>query len=296
MFWKNKSLQRLAMGINRRNVELIYPHNKRQDYHLADDKVLAKEIFEENEIACAKTYAVIERIGDIEKGWAKVQPYDKIAIKPAKGRGGGGIKILKKDESGKGWISGGKPISDYQIFKHFADIIMGVYSLNGQDRVLIEYCIEPHHFFHEIYPAGVPDFRVILLNDIPILAMLRVPTDRSDGKANLHQGGLGIGIDMESGKLKMGYDGQKYYSFHPDSKSQIKNRSIPLWEETLELSIKTSKAFPLQYLGVDIVLDEKLGPLLMEINVRPGLGIQMVNQAGLQDTVRSHPDFTNILS
>ena len=296
MFFKNKPLQRLVMGINRRNVELIYPHNKRKDYRLADDKILAKEIFEKNNIACAKTYAIIERIGDIEKEWATVQQYNKIAIKPANGRGGGGIKILQKHKNGQGWLSGGKPVYDNQIFKHFADIIMGIYSLGGQDRVLIEYCIEPHPFFHKIFPAGVPDFRVILLNDIPILSMLRVPTEKSDGKANLHQGGLGIGINMETGKLKMGYDGNQYYSSHPDSNSPIKNRLIPLWEETLNLSILTSKVFPLQYLGVDIVLDKTLGPLVMEINVRPGLGIQMVNQIGLQEIVRNNSQFENVLS
>ena len=294
--FNNKQLQRVAMGINRRNVELIYPHNKRKHYRLADDKVLAKKVFEKNDIACARTYAVIEKIGEIENGWAAVQQYEKIAIKPANGRGGGGIKILQKNSSGTGWVSGGKPISDHQVFKHFADIIMGVYSLGGQDRVLVEYCIEPHPFFYEIFPAGVPDFRVILLNNIPVLSMLRVPTKKSDGKANLHQGGLGIGINMKTGRLKMGYDGLEYHAVHPDSKSPIKDRVIPFWQETIDLSIKTSKAFPLQYLGVDIVLDKKLGPLLMEINVRPGLGIQMVNQTGLQDLIRNTPDFKNVLS
>ncbi|MEO1261686.1 MAG: sugar-transfer associated ATP-grasp domain-containing protein [Bacteroidota bacterium] len=296
MFKKNKQLQRVAMGINRRNVELIYPHNQRKHYHLADDKIVAKEVFEKNKIACAKTYAVIEKIGEIESGWAAVQPYEKIAIKPANGRGGGGIKILQKNKNGTGWVAGGQPISDHQVFKHFADIIMGVYSLGGQDRVLVEYCIEPHPFFHEIFPVGVPDFRVILLNDVPVLSMLRVPTNKSDGKANLHQGGLGIGINMQTGRLKKGYDGQQYHALHPDSKSPIENRIIPLWQETLELSIKTSKAFPLQYVGVDIVLDKMLGPLLMEINVRPGLGIQMVNQIGQQELMRNIPNFKNILS
>lgn len=296
MIQQNKLLQRAAMGINRRNIELIYPHNKRKDYRLADDKILAKEIFEKNGIACAKTYATIARIGDIESGWARVQQYDRIAIKPANGRGGGGIKILHKSKKTNGWISSGIPITDHQVFKHFADIIMGVYSLGGQDRVLIEYCIKPHPFFHEIYPKGVPDFRIILLNNIPVMSMLRVPTNRSDGKANLHQGGLGIGVDMQTGTLKMGYDGHQYAEVHPDTGSQLNGRIIPYWRQTLELSILTSKVFPLQYLGVDIVIDQALGPLLMEINVRPGLGIQMVNRQGLQEVVRENPCFKNILS
>ena len=294
--FKNKRLiSQQLMGINRRNVELIYPHNERKDYALADDKIVTKSILEEHGIACAKTYAIIERIGDIEKGWQSVQSYQKIAIKPANGRGGGGIKILKKNSEGQ-WVSGGKKVEAAQIFKHFADIIMGVYSLGGRDRVLIEYCIEPHPFFHEIYPAGVPDFRVILLKERPIMAMLRVPTDRSDGKANLHQGGLGIAIDMEAGNLGLAYDGKGYHAQHPDTESKIKNKPIPLWEKTLQLAIQTAKAFPLEYLGVDLVLDQHLGPLIMEINVRPGLGIQMVNQQGLQELIRNDVSFQGTLS
>lgn len=35
------------------------------------------------------------------------------------------------------------------------------------------------------------------------------------------------------------------------------------------------------YLGVDIVLDQEKGRLLLEINARPGISIQIANQAGL---------------
>ncbi len=294
IFKRNKILSQRIMGINQRNVELVYPFNKRKDYKLADDKVLTKNILHQNNIACADTYAVIEKIGEIYPKWESIQHYNQIAIKPANGSGGGGIKILKKNTEGK-WMSSGKVIHQEMIFQHMASIIMGIYSLGGKDRVLIERCIDPHPFFHEIYPAGVPDFRVILLNNIPLLSMLRVPTDKSDGKANLHQGGLGIGINMETGKLNQGYDGRNYYDFHPDSKSSIKDKDIPYWNELLTLSINTSKAFPLNYLGVDIVLDKKEGPLIMEVNVRPGLGIQLVNKTGLKEIIQANSDFQNIL-
>ncbi len=291
---KNRKLEQKICGINQRNVELVYVFNQRKDYKWADDKVNAKTILHQNNIACAETYGVIERIGDIYSVWKEVQKYDCLAIKPANGSGGGGIKIIRKNNDGK-WMQGGKIIYEENIFQHFATIIMGIYSLGGRDRVLIERCIDPHPFFQEIYPIGVPDFRVILLKDIPIMSMLRVPTDRSDGKANLHQGGLGIGIDMSTGLLTTGFDGNNYYDFHPDSHLLIKGKEIPFWDELLELSIHTSRAFPLQYLGVDIVLDKHIGPMIMEVNVRPGLGIQIVNQQGLKETIQSHPLLQGIL-
>jgi len=112
--------------------------------------------------------------------------------------------------------------------------------------------------------------------------MLRVPTKKSNGKANLHQGGLGIGIDMTNGTLKKAYDGKTYHTHHPDNQQVIQGKKIPMWDTLLDLSIQTSKAFPLEYLGIDIVLDQIYGPMIMEINVRPGLGIQLANQQGLK--------------
>lgn len=274
-----------TLGINERNASLVYPNNKRSNYKYADDKVLSKHILENNHIPCAKTYAVIEKIGEIQKKWLSIQHYEKIAIKPANGSGGGGIKILKKDYKGN-WISSGKNIYEQDIFLHMATIIMGTYSLSSYDRVLIEECIESHQFFTEIYPIGVPDFRIIILKSKPLMAMLRVPTNKSDGKANLHQGGLGIGIDMVNGILLEAYDGKKHHNYHPDNNNLIFSKQIPFWKEILAISIKTSKHFPLNYLGVDIVIDQNKGPLVMEVNVRPGLGIQLANKTGMKKVLK----------
>lgn len=277
-----------VIGINERNLSLIYPNNDRKFYKFADDKVLTKEILNKYNIPCSKTYAVIEFIGDIQAGWESVQIYDKIAIKPANGSGGGGIKILKKDKEGN-WISGGKIVDLESVFLHMANIIMGQYSLGTTDRVLIEECIIPHPFFHEIFPEGVPDFRVILLNEIPLVGMLRVPTEKSDGKANLHQGGLGIGVDINTGKLMQAYDGKDYFDNHPDNGNMILGKDIPHWDEVLNISINIAKNVPIKYLGVDIVIDKNLGPMIMEINVRPGLGIQLANKIGLRTILEQNP-------
>lgn len=274
------------LGINERNVDYVYAKNPRKHFPLADDKVLCKEVLHRENIACAQTYGVIERVGDILSIWQQVSDHSKLAIKPANGSGGGGILILKKNEKGD-WMSSGAVFSEERIFTHMARIIMGMYSFGSSDRVLIEQCIEPHPFFYEIFPAGVPDFRVILLNDLPVMSMLRVPTEKSDGKANLHQGGLGIGIDMENGTLTSAYDGENYHTHHPDNNNIITGKKIPYWETLLALAIQTSKAFPLDYLGIDIVLDKKFGPMIMEINVRPGLGIQLANRKGLKSILKT---------
>ncbi len=279
--WKNKRIENEILGINERNRDFVYQLNPKRHFALADDKVKCKEILHENSIACAETYAVISRIGDISSAMDKLNLHSSLAIKPANGSGGGGILILKKNEYGK-WTSGGKLISEQKIYTHLARILMGMFSFGSSDHILVEKCIIPHSFFGEIYREGVPDFRVILLQNQPIMSMLRVPTDKSEGKANLHQGGIGIGINMDNGTLKQAFDGKKYYDLHPDNGNQIFGKSIPMWDRILTLSIETSVAFPLDYLGIDVVLDAQLGPMIMEINVRPGLGIQLANRQGLK--------------
>mgnify|MGYP000415303627 CR=1 FL=1 len=276
-----------VMGLNQRNIELIYPNNKRKDYQLADDKVKTKTILHNNNIACAETYAIIERVSEIKQKWQVCKTYNALAVKPANGSGGGGILILKKDDNGH-WKNGSKPINEARIFQHITSIVSGFYSMNSQDSCLIEECIIPHPFFAEIYGEGVPDFRIITLKGQPVIGMLRMPTSKSNGKANLHQKGVGIGVDLNKGILTQTYDGNRYLDCHPDNPTPINGKPIPYWNVLKQLAIDTAKAFPLDYLGIDLVIDAKKGPQIMEVNVRPGLGIQLVNQIGMGDAIKQH--------
>ena len=47
---------------------------------------------------------------------------------------------------------------------------------------------------------GVPDIRIVVFNGYPVMAMLRLATHASDGKANLHQGAVGVGLALDSGR------------------------------------------------------------------------------------------------
>lgn len=278
---KINEIREAFLGINQRNVGFVFPSNNRKDYKLADDKILAKKRMETYGIPCAKTYAIIDKVGGIPAAWNSLQKYETLAIKPSNGSGGEGILILKKSQEGM-WFNGEDQITTDAVVLHLASIIMGFFSGGATDRALVEECIVPHDCFHSIYQRGVADIRVILYQEKIALAMLRLPTEQSDGKANLHQGGIGIGIDIESGKMTHGFDGKSYHEVHPDSKAQISGTNIPFWNEILSLSLLTASKFPLKYLGVDIVIDKYKGPLIMEVNVRPGLGIQMVNKKGLK--------------
>ena len=145
-----RKIRRDFVGVNNRNVCFIFPSNPRKFYKMADDKVLAKKIMEDNGVLCAETFAIIEKIGEIPKVWDSLKDHKKLVIKPANGSGGNGILILSKKNGS--WMFKGEIMATEQIYLYLANIIMGVYSLGSNDRVLIEECIIPHDCFHKIYP------------------------------------------------------------------------------------------------------------------------------------------------
>ncbi|MEN9942510.1 MAG: hypothetical protein RLZZ91_511 [Bacteroidota bacterium] len=280
-------LQSKVIGMNERNYRIINRLNPREFRKFANDKALCKQVLEENNIPTPQTYCIIESMRDIDAKLNSVLHLEDVVIKPAMGNGGQGILILKRIEDNVWQTPSGEMFTRKLLVMHIANILFGKFSSRLYDKVIIEYRLMPHSDFHKIFKKGVPDFRIILLKAQPVMAMLRMPTERSDGKANLHAGAIGLGVDLETGKLTRGYNQltDEMVSRHPDSKVLFEGMKLPDWEKTLAISIATAKAFPLNYLGIDIVYDEKLGPMVIEINSRPGMQIQNVNAIGLKKVI-----------
>ena len=183
--------------------------------------------------------------------------------------------------------SSGRKISNYEIKRHIANILFGVYSFGQSDKVIIEYRIQTPKIFTKIFPEGVPDIRLIALKGKLLVAMLRIPTKQSDGKANLHQGALGVEVDLQTGILGQAYNYKSYLNHHPDTKAAIVGQKVPYWQEIIDISNKIAKISPLKYLGIDMVIDKNIGPLVLEMKVRPGIEIQNVTKRGLIELINS---------
>ena len=283
-FWSWPSVLRRngIMGINSRNINLIFPSNQRSKYALVDNKALTKKLCESQLIPAPKTYALIQRFGDIKKSIDLLFSLPCFVIKPTRGSGGRGVLAIANRKGNEFRNAKGELFSLEQIRYHISTILSGLYSLSGHpDHAMIEKLIEPHPAFNELTVAGAPDIRIVLYKTTPIMGMLRLPTKASRGRANLHQGAVGVGIDLETGTTYGGVWRDRSFDVHPDTGVSIRGIMIPNWTNVLKTAIQISRAIGLQYVGVDVLLDAKDGPLVLEANARPGLSIQIANRCGI---------------
>jgi len=280
MWWIDWKKAENVLGMNARNLQFIRSHNSRRAIRLADDKLATKRLLRRKKIPTVPLLAVFDDYYDVEEfDWTNLP--GSFVVKPNHGFGGEGIWVVR-GRAKSGWRLGdGSVVTLENIKNHIFDIFEGNYSLgNVADIAYIEEKVKLHKIFKKLtYAGGIPDIRVLVYNMIPVMAMLRLPTADSRGTANLHQGGIGVGIDIGSGittkafwKLK-----GKMIKYYPGTKQKLHGLKVPYWREILEISSACQKLSGLGYLGVDIVLDGKKGPAVLEINARPGMDIQLAN-------------------
>lgn len=281
-----------VLGMNSRNLDYIIAYNKRQFYPMVDDKLLTKHHATAAHIPSPQLFAVIEYQKQVADLGDILAPHKEFVIKPAHGSGGEGIVVVadtlhEEGEAPAYEKSSGSYISLKDLKYHVGNILGGLYSLGGvTDKVIIEYRVHPDPFFARITYRGVPDIRLVVYRGVPVMAMLRLPTRESDGKANLHSGGIGVGVRLSDGMTTYAAHRNRLIRKHPDTKSELSGLFIPYWEQILEMGAKFDQIVGLGYIGVDIVVDDRMGPMMLEVNARPGLAIQIANQTGLKNRLQ----------
>lgn len=278
------------LGINNRVGRYILRHNKRANYPLVDNKVLTAQRAEAWGIATPENYMVVENYGSLKNLHLKLMNYDSFVIKPANGSQGNGIivikEIIREEKNGETHIycrrSNDKLMDIEEVKHHISGILSGLYSLSGQsDTAIIQAKIDKHPIFDPYSYGGIPDIRVIVFEGFPVMSMVRLPTRASDGRANLHQGAIGAGLNLANGWTTNAVIKNQVVLTHPDTGNNLLGLKLPFWKEILELAARCHDMVELGYLGADIVLTPDNGPILLELNARPGLAIQIANLAGL---------------
>src|SRR5262245_42020953 len=271
-----------VLGLNKRNGDYILRFNPRRRYPLVDDKLKTKRLALEAGIAVPRLYCVIETQREIRSLPAIVRDHAEFVLKPAHGSAGDGIVVISGRSGSRYRTINGELLDQEWLSHHLSNAINGQFSLSGvQDVVIVEYMVRFAPLFERISFQGVPDIRVIVFRGFPVMAMVRLPTRASRGKANLHQGAVGAGIDIATGVTLDGVVGTDVVTHHPDTAHAISGVSVPDWDTILDIAARCYELTGLGYIGVDVVLDRDLGPLVLELNARPGLAIQIANGQGL---------------
>jgi alpha-L-glutamate ligase-like protein len=283
-FWAWPAELRRAgiVGMNRRNGNYILPWNRRGYYPRVDQKHRTKEICKTAGIPVPETYALIERYGDVARFLELSHNRPEFVIKPAAGGAGRGIIVVARHDGREFHTSSGECFTFAELRYHISAILSGLYSLKGSsDLAIIEQRIVRHEAFANVSEGGTPDIRVVLYRSVPVMAMVRLPTRASRGKANLHQGAAGAGVDLRTGITFGGVCNDRAIATHPDTGFSIAGVQVPFWKQLLQSAMKLAEGLELGYVGVDFVVDATLGPVVLEANARPGLNIQVANRRGL---------------
>lgn len=270
------------LGMNGRNRHYIGRYNDRALFPLVDNKLKTKQLAERFNIPTPKLLHQVERQHDVYEWHHCVPEGEGFVIKPAKGSGGKGIVVIDHTEPGRYIKASGAVLTLDDLRRHLSNTLSGLHSLGGSpDSAIIEQRVVAETSLQAFAYEGLPDIRVIVCCGFPVMAMTRLPTRESDGKANLHQGAIGVGLDMATGQAISAVQHGNPVSEHPDTGRSLKRLAIPGWTDLLTFAATCYDMTGLGYLGVDLVIDEHRGPLLLELNARPGLAIQVANQTGL---------------
>lgn len=283
MIWNiyRRLSKRGILSINQRNSDYVLRYNPRKHFPLVDDKLKTKRLALQTGIAVPKLYEIIKTEHQIKNIESILAPYKDFVIKPAHGAGGDGIIVITDKAFGRYRHINGKLSTHQEIGHHLSSLLSGAYSLGGHsDYAIIEHRVVVDPVFKEVSYEGIPDIRIITLLGYPAMAMVRLPTRLSGGKANLHQGAIGVGVNLATGKTLGGVYHNDAIDYHPDTLNSIVDIEVPWWDKILEIAASCCELTGLGYLGVDIVLDKDHGPLMLELNARPGLNIQIANREG----------------
>lgn len=272
------------LGMNAR--DLLYTKlNSSQAKGFTNSKYATKALLNNKSIPTPEVYGVLATSEDVQDfPWESMK--DNFVIKPTNGNAGKGVVPFRKKHPDKTrWttvIGDSWSLDDIKL--HCYDILEGQYSTYGRDHsVIIEERVPIHPTLRKYTYKGTPDIRVVVFNHVPVMALLRLPTKESEGRANQSQGAIGVGIDMATGiTTHAAANFDHMITYMPGTKWKLHGIKIPFWKGLLKTAVEAADAAQLAYAGIDLFVHEDKGPMVVELNANPGLSIQIANQAGLR--------------
>lgn len=270
---------------------LFLPYYDSNKYEiLLEDKNITEQLFKSLNIAQPKT--IIKLINNhvftgelMETSLSDVKSdllgskCEKIFLKPVDGKGGYGIRVFHRDESGE-YITKNEEKFDRKFLSTIAD----------KDYIAQE-AIKQQGYLNDIYPDSVNTFRIATENlkgNIRIVcAVLRIGRGGKEVD-NASQGGMLLKIDISTGKTgnyaitEMG----ETFDKHPDTDFVFQDFNLAHWDQIERFVIESARKLPnFTYLGWDIA-DSVEGPIAIEANLGFGLDLYQVTLGGLKEVFK----------
>ncbi|MBQ7340965.1 MAG: hypothetical protein IJW41_02200 [Oscillospiraceae bacterium] len=191
--------------------------------------------------------------------------------KPYDGSGGASVKKEKAAD-----ITDRKAYYDYAV----------------ENRIFLEELVKQHPEMNVLCPASVNTIRAMTYNDhgTPILLWIGLRVGNGVNPVdNFHAQGMGVKIDMETGKLignGIDKDNQEFTK-HPTTGVTFDGFQLPCYEEAKQMVLEACLLDDnIRMIGWDIALSDK-GPLIIEANRWPGFDlVQVLEDRGRMDIVR----------
>lgn len=214
-------------------------------------------------------------------------PDRDLFVKPTDGRGGRGAERWDRHGCGTFISPNGEALSS-------RDLLARLVSRSNQRALIVQPRLRPHSDLKNLTAGALPTIRVLTClneeNEPEVMAaMLRTSFGESRTVDNLHAGGIGALVDIETGALSkasnLGSDASLgWFSDHPDTHARIEGHIVPCWPNAQALAVRAHRHFRDRVVvGWDIAVLQD-GPILIEGNGNPDLDIlQRFMRTGLRD-------------
>ncbi len=251
------------------------------------DKLEEKARLREAGVPIPGTFLVLETEEDIERysQWLGNQTTGFV-VKPSKGHGGSGVLVVNRRVAQRFILTSGKGVEASFLIRHANRILEGAYTKKVPDRAIVEERLVLSRKLRELRPPGLLDIRVVVYRGFPIMAMTRLPTKRSGGRANIHQGAIGAGISISEGRIIAATYIRRTIKRHPTSGKGLLGFRFNMWEDILEIASEAGSCMNMGFVGVDLTVAEGHGVVVLEVNKRPGLEIQNANRSGMKRRIK----------
>jgi len=267
-----------VLTMNRRNREFVDRYNPAALLATLD-KARVKGLLAPIGIPMARTFLLARGRRDLAAAAAVLEREPRVAIKPASASGGEGI-VLVRGRSAKGFHVNGHVETRDALLRHIRRILDGDFNDGMSDTAILEELLETDPVLAPLAHEGVPDLRIVCFLGYPVMAMARLPTRQSAGRANLHSGAVGAGISLSTGRITSATWGGISVDVHPDTGVLLKGFKIPRWREILEIASGMDAAVIGPGLGASDATKDAIRVLVRSLNLPMVLDADALTAAG----------------